>query len=40
MDLGVTARRARNICNACEVGREQTKCTDDWFLGCCLKKPK
>ena len=25
IDLGVTANRARNICKACDVGREQTR---------------
>ena len=33
MSLGDMDNKARKICNAWLVGREQTKWTQDWFLG-------
>ena len=31
--LGATVMRALSICSACEVGLEQTRCTEDCALG-------
>ena len=33
MFFGAVKSKARRICKACDVGREQTKWTQDWFLG-------
>ena len=38
--LGATPRSALRICRACEVGLEQTRCTQLWFFGCEKKKEK
>ena len=40
MFFGAVKSKARRICNACDVGREQTKWTQDWFFGWNIKKIK